>query len=98
MSNNVALVLVVAMHVAVGVVLVLMVTRRGWWKPTGDELDWTTTADCPRCNEHGPYPGWDAKVIASEERARNLHQAWHEVASVLLTPVTRLLERTGAGS
>lgn len=90
MSNDLALVLYLVISSASIVVVFLMVTRRGWWKPTEDELDWTTTDGCPRCNDHGPYPWWDAKVIASEERARDLHQAWHEVTATLLHPLRRL--------
>jgi len=93
MSDILTILLVVAIQAASLAVVFLMLTRRGWWKSTGDELDWTTTTDCPRCNEHGPYPWWDAKVIASEERARDLHQSWHEVASVLLHPLARVVDR-----
>jgi hypothetical protein len=73
------------------VVVFLVVTRRGWWNPTGPEVDWTTTADCPRCNEHGPFFEASADLLSSQERARDLHQGWHEIASVLLPPLARVM-------
>lgn len=54
-------------------------------------IDWTTTDGCPRCNEHGPYEQWDAKVIQSAERGRDLHQAWHVIAAEFVRPAVWLL-------
>lgn len=91
MSNDIAMVLYLIGSAGAVVVVLLMVTRRGWWRPAGDEVDWTTAEGCPRCNEHGPYPWWDSKVFASEERARDAHQGLHELASVLLRPAMWVL-------
>jgi hypothetical protein len=84
---------IVAAHAAGVVVLFLMATRRGWWKPTGPATDWTTTDGCPSCWEHGPYPLWDSSTIASAEQARERHQAWHALTSALLGPAARWAER-----
>ena len=51
-----------------------------------DDVDWTTTDGCPRCNEHGPYEDF----TASGEAARDVHQAWHELVAGLL-PWQRVL-------
>ena len=56
-----------------------------------ERIDWTTTEGCERCNEHGPYEEWDAKVIASNERSRDAHQAWHGIAEAVAPPFVRVL-------
>jgi hypothetical protein len=86
-------VVIVAVHAAGIVVLFLMVTRRGWWKPTGRDTDWTTTDRCRSCWQYGPYPVWDSRTIASAEQARERHQAWHELTSALLAPIASWIER-----
>ena len=91
MSDTIGIVLYVAWMTTCGVIVFLVLTRRGWWKRTEPELDWTTTADCPRCNEHGPFFEPSAELLSSQERARDLHQALHEVASDLLRPIVRMV-------
>lgn len=45
-------------------------------------VDWTTTDDCERCNQHGPFlPGG---VLYDEEWARDLHQSWHGLVAAYL--------------
>lgn len=85
--------LVVVIQAAGMVVLFMMFTRRGWWKDPDIGIDWTTTDGCRACWEYGPYPWWDAKTIASKERARDVHQVQHAIIAALLGPVVRLLER-----
>lgn len=85
--------LVVAIQAAGMVLLFMMFTRRGWWKDPEIGVDWTTTDRCQACWEYGPYPWWDAKTIASKERARDVHQAQHAIVAILLRPVARLVDR-----
>lgn len=92
-NETMAKVVIVALHVGVAVVLFLIVTRRGWWKPTEPDIDWTTTDDCRLCWEHGPYPVWDSWTIASAEQARERHQAWHALTSTVLAPAARWCEQ-----
>lgn len=37
--DTIAKVIVVALHIAAGVVWFMVITRRGWWKPTGPQID-----------------------------------------------------------
>lgn len=91
--DTIAKVIVVVLHIAAGVISFMVITRRGWWQPTGPQIDWTTTADCPRCNEHGPFYEPSADLLASQERARDLHQAWHELTEALFGPVERCIHQ-----
>jgi hypothetical protein len=81
------------------VIVFLMVTRRGWWKPTGDETDWTTTDGCPRCWEYGPFPWWQMvsrhSMTSTPEQARELHQEWHTFVAVMARPFVRMVEWGG---
>lgn len=89
MINDIALVLAMAIQAAGLVVAFMVITRRGWWRPSEDSIDWTTTDGCRICWEHGPYPVEDAWTIASAEQARERHQAQHQ----LLAPLARQLVR-----
>jgi hypothetical protein len=46
--------------------------------------DWTTTADCDHCNEHGPF-------LPGGAGARDLHAAWHGFVAEVLTAFARVL-------
>lgn len=87
------MVIITTVNTASIVVVFLMATRRGWWKPTQPVIDWTSTDRCSRCWEHGPYPGWQIGTLSDPEQARERHQEWHELTSVLLAPVARWIER-----
>lgn len=96
MSDLVAVILYVAILAACTLGSFMVLTRRGPWRRRPDAPDWTTTKDCARCNEHGPYPAWDSAILIPREQARDIHQAWHTLVADLLAPVVRASDRLDA--
>lgn len=91
-TDYLAIALVVIIQATGMVVLFMMFTRRGWWKDPDIGIDWTTTDGCRACWEYGPYSMTDSWTIASKERARDVHQAQHQLIEPFARQLVRLVD------